>query len=108
VGRFVLVPTDGLDESGLGLQCVHPWVCRLGVCDCDGLVRRAHFGGVRNFGSGSSINHKLFGYYEGLAAVKDDDGSLDGGRLAGSDVEGSVDSDEESTSDDFVFFSCWD
>jgi hypothetical protein len=89
VGRFVLVPIDGLDKGGLGLHCVHPWVYRLGVCDCGGLVRRARFGGVRNFGSGSSINHEGFGYSERLAAVKDDDGSLDGGRLAGSDVEGS-------------------
>jgi hypothetical protein len=89
VGRFVLVPTDGLDEGALGLQCVHPWVCRLGVCDCGGLVRRARFGGVRSFGFGSSING--FRFSERLAAVKDDDGS--------SDVEGSLDSDEESTSD---------
>jgi hypothetical protein len=46
-------------------------------------VRRVRFGGVRNFGFGSSING--FGFSERLAADKDDDGSLDGGRLAGSD-----------------------
>jgi hypothetical protein len=52
-------------------------------------VRRVSFGGVRNFGFGGSING--FGFSERLATVKDDDGS--------SDVEGSLDSDQESTSD---------
>jgi hypothetical protein len=52
-------------------------------------VRRVRFGGVRNFGFGSSING--FGFSERLAAVQDDDSS--------SDVEESLDSDEESTSD---------
>jgi hypothetical protein len=52
-------------------------------------VRRVLFGGVRNFGFGSSING--FGFSERLAADKEDDGS--------SDVEGSLDSDQESTSD---------
>jgi hypothetical protein len=60
-------------------------------------VRRVLFGGVRNFGFGSSING--FGFSKGLAAVKDDDGSLNGGRPTGSDVEGSLDSDEQSTFD---------
>jgi hypothetical protein len=55
-------------------------------------VRRVLFGGVRNFGFGSSING--FGFSERLAADQDDDGSLDGGRLTGSDVKSTSDSSD--------------
>jgi hypothetical protein len=60
-------------------------------------VTRVRFGGVRNFGFESSI--KGFGFSERLAADNDNHAGVDGGRLTGSDVKATVDSDEESTSD---------